>query len=189
MSLAVNKMTLAEFAPYAEDSQYELVDGELRKRETSNQTVRVGGVLCTLLWQFAWKSRSGEPMSDGTAYQCFPDDPDLVRKPDVSWFSADRISSESLDSRYIEAAPDLIVEVVSPNDNAYEVEQKVEQFLSAGTKEAWVVFPHIRKVERRLADGTARWYGADDEFDATPVIPGFRWKLADVLEKALLQKP
>ena len=59
-----------------------------------------------------------------------------------------------------------------------------KQFFQAGTKEAWIVYPEDGQVERRYADGKARWYSAEEEFDAAPLLPGFKWTLAEVLAKA-----
>lgn len=181
MSTALKPMTLEEFAKYADDGRYEFVDGELSRRPMSNYSAWVGGRLFALLDAFSGRSNVGVALPDNMAYRCFPDDPRRVRKPDVSWFASGRWSPAYFKTRYVEAAPDLIVEVVSPTDRMAYVNRKVKHFFEAGTSEAWIVFPEDRQVERRFAGGSARWYSADDEIDADPLIPGFKWKLADVL--------
>jgi Uma2 family endonuclease len=184
MSTATKPITLAEFAKYADDGRYELVDGELLAREMSNKTIRVGGIIYGLLLECSLKTKLGEAQPDGISYRCFSGYPNRVRKPDVSWFSAARWRPELLDTTYIEIAPDLVVEVVSPNDNASKINRKIKQFIEAGSQEAWIVFPEDGQVERRYANGNGRWYSADEEIDAAPLLPGFKWKLSEVLAKA-----
>lgn len=184
MSTALKRITAAEFEKLDEDGRYELIDGELVEREMGTKTVRVGGLIFDLLLQFSFRTGAGEALPDGVCYRCFSDDAERIRKPDVSWFNAPRWKPDYSDTTSIEVAPDLIVEVISPNDNAYEVTKKVDEFFRAGTREAWMVYPHTKQVERRFADGAARWYSADEEIDASPLIPGFAWRLSGVLAKA-----
>ena len=181
MSTALKPMTLEEFAKYANDVRFEFVDGEVVKRPTSTLSSCVGGFLHHLLTAYCVQTGVGRARPDNVAYRCFPGAPQRVRKPDVSWFVAARWSPSLFSTRYIEVAPDLIVEVLSPTDKAEYLNRKVRHFFEAGTKEAWVVYPENRQVERRFADGSGRWYSADEEIDAAPLIPGFKWKLADVL--------
>ena len=60
--------------------------------------------------------------------------PDTVRAPDVAFISSDRLQSEEIPDSFIEMAPDLVVEVVSPGDSRREVEEKVEDWLQAGVQ-------------------------------------------------------
>jgi len=184
MSTALKRMTLEEFVPYADDGRYELVDGQLARRSMSNHSSWVGGRLYALLAAFCRQAKTGQALPDNIAYCCFSDDPERVRKPDVSWVTAERWSPTYFDTKYVQVAPDLIVEVVSPTDRIGYLNKKVRHFFAAGARESWIVDPEDRSVDRRFADGSRRWYGAEEEIDASPLIPGFKWKLADVLANA-----
>jgi hypothetical protein len=63
-------------------------------------------------------------------YQCFPDDPGKVRKPDASFIQAARLAVEDEPEGWARIAPDLAVEVVSPNDLFEAVAIKVREYLS-----------------------------------------------------------
>jgi len=182
MSAATKQMTLDDYARFAENGRYEFVDGALLERKMSNKSSGVGGRIFALLLDFSRRHGRGSARPDNTAYRCFPGDPTRVRKPDVSWIAAARWSPSLLDSTYIEIAPDLVVEVVSPNDRAAYLRRKVKHFFEAGTQEAWIVFPDDQSVERHFPNAPPRTYSGDEPFDASPLIPGFTWKLADVLE-------
>jgi len=47
---------------------------------------------------------------------------------------------------YWDLAPDLAVEVVSPNDTASEVQSKVQMWLKSGVRLMWVVYPDTHSV-------------------------------------------
>src|SRR5689334_8159708 len=60
--------------------------------------------------------------------------PDTVLVPDVGFISTERAASTSDNDIYWPFAPDLAVEVVSPNDRPGEVKEKVHTWLDAGSR-------------------------------------------------------
>jgi Uma2 family endonuclease len=136
-----------------------------------------------LLDEYAQRSGNGIAFGDNTEYRCFADDATRLRKPDVSWFSKLR-APKTIASEPFGAAPDLIVEVISPREGASKTEKKVQQFFDAGTSEAWIVYPDVNVLHRHFADGrNGRRYRVDDEIDGSPLLPGFSFKIADVLAR------
>ena len=101
-------------------------------------------------------------------------DPDVVRAPDVSFLRADRVPVDGLPDGYIDGPPDLAVEVISPSDTLYEVEDKIAQYLAAGTRLAWVVNPRRRTVAVHAPGAPVHVLGGDDTLDGGDVVPGFR---------------
>ena len=108
-----------------------------------------------------------------TGYRCFPDDPNKVRKPDVSFIAATRLNPAALPQGYLDLAPDLAVESISPNESYYEVTRKVREYLGAGVSLVWVVHPHERTVTIHRADGTVTMLRDQDEITGEGVIPEF----------------
>ena len=174
-------MTAEEFALLPDAERYELLDGQLVEREMSNTTTVIGGRIHQRFGNWCDAGHRGFVLPDGATYRLVRGKLGRVRKPDVSWFSQERWSPKLLASTDIEIAPDLMVEVLSPNDNAYDIGLKVDEFFRAGTKEAWIVHPQVAQLERRFASGEARWHAADQPLDGAPMLPGFTLKLADVL--------
>ena len=107
-------------------------------------------------------------------------DPDTVRAPDVAFVSIDRMSLEDLPDGFIETIPDLVVEVVSPGDSRREVREKVEDWLRAGVRLVWVLFPATRTatVYRSFDDVTE--LSEDDALDGGDVVLGFSCSLREV---------
>ncbi len=107
-------------------------------------------------------------------------DPDTVRGPDVSFVSRDRVP-DPLPKGYAAFAPDLAVEVLSPNDRPGEVLAKVADYLSAGSRLVWVVDPERRHARIYRADGGEALVGEDGALDGEDVVPGFSCRLGPLL--------
>jgi len=106
--------------------------------------------------------------------------PDTVRGPDVAFISRER-APEPLPASYAELAPDLVVEVLSPNDRPGEVLAKVGDWLSAGTRLVWVVDPERRQTRVYRADGSESLLRDTDALDGEDVVPGFTCPLSTLL--------
>jgi hypothetical protein len=74
---------------------------------------------------------------------------------------------------YLTIRPDLVVEVISPNDSAYEVDEKLEEYLAISIPLIWIVNPETRTVEINRPDGTATRLHASAEITGEDVLPGF----------------
>jgi Uma2 family endonuclease len=100
-------------------------------------------------------------------------DPDTVRAPDISFVSAERVPPHGLPAGYIAGAPDLAVEVVSPDDTAAEIEAKVHEYLAHGVRLVLVVHPRTQSVTAYRPDGSARLFRSGEAIDGGDVVPGF----------------
>jgi len=108
-------------------------------------------------------------------------DPDTVRAPDVAFIHRDRVPRPA-PSGFAELAPDLVVEVLSPDDRPGEVLAKVADWLSAGSHVVWVVDP-IREVARVYrADGTEQIVAIGGDLSGEDVLPGFSCPLSRILQ-------
>jgi Uma2 family endonuclease len=100
-------------------------------------------------------------------------DPDTVRAPDVGFIRADRVP-DPLPRGYAEFVPDLIVEVLSPDDRPGAVLAKVADWIGAGARLAWVVDPIRRSARVYRADGSESYLTAADSLDGEDLLPGLR---------------
>ena len=83
-------------------------------------------------------------------------------------------------SGFTDVAPDLVAEVVSPNDTAGEVQAKLEQWLQHGARLVWIVYPETRTVAAFRALDNARVLTESDELTGEPVLPGFSCPVRDI---------
>jgi Uma2 family endonuclease len=107
-------------------------------------------------------------------------DPYTVRAPDVGFVARERITGP-LPQKYFPFAPDLAVEVVSPSDTAQDIRERVLDFIKAGTRLVWVVYPESKAVDVYRPDGV-QVIDIDGVLDGGDVLPGFTLALRAVFE-------
>ena len=139
----------------------------------------IAGRIHSRLDSYVEQRNLGWAFPEGTSFQCFPDDPDRVRRADASFIARGRLPNETLPRGHCRTAPDLAVEVVSPNDLYYEVDQKVREYLSAGVKLVWVVNPDSRTVRIHRLNGPPSDLGENDTINGEDVLPGFVCRFAE----------
>ena len=169
--------------------RFELVAGNLLERNMGARSSFVAGRTHVLLTEFCDSHRRGLAFPEGTGYQCFPDDPGKVRRADVSFIATGRLPNDEPPEGHILIAPDLAVEVVSPNDLAYEIDEKVEEFLAAGVRLVWVANPvaHTMRVHRPDRPGVT--LRAEDELTGDDVLPGFRCRVHELFGTKATSRP
>ena len=106
-------------------------------------------------------------------------DPDTVRAPDAAFIRADRIGGK-LPQGFFPGAPDLAVEVLSPDDRASEVIAKVENWLAAGCRSVWVVDPKTQTVSVYRPDRKAIVLKSTDTLTDADLLPGFAAAVAEI---------
>ena len=162
--------------------RYELVDGNLVERHMGFASGRIGGTVYYLLRTFSEANRRGWVLPADVGYQCFPDAPDKVRKPDVSFIRLERLAPDREPKGHSPIPPDLAVEVVSPNDLVYEVDAKVAEYLAAGVRLVWVIHPQSRTMEVHRLNGPSTILQACDELSGEDVVPGFRCRVEEIFK-------
>lgn len=164
-----------------QDKRSELVRGVLHVREPAGfQHGDVAMQLGALITVFVRQHKLGRTFAAETGFT-LQRNPDTVRAGDVAFIANDRLPDRGTRG-FAEIAPDLVVEVLSPDARPGEVLAKVADWLTAGCRLVWILDP-IRRVGRVYrADGTQVQLGEDDAFDGEDVLPGFTCPLASVLD-------
>lgn len=167
-----------EFLLLPDSVAYELDDGYLVERNVSEKSAAVGMQVGFLLKIETDKTLEARVYGADLKYQCFAD-PRTMRRPDVSLIRSSRITE--LDDPGIMPIPaDLAVEVISPNDLVYDVERKIDLYLSAGFRIVWAVNPELKTVTVYKADGTSVWLHETDELTVGDALPTFRRKVSEL---------
>ena len=108
--------------------------------------------------------------------------------PDVGFFGADKRALIVDRSRPIPFAPDLAVEVASPDQTADEMAAKARIYLSGGTRRVWVVWPQAQHIDVWCPDhteGPAATLNMRETLDGDDVLPGFTYPVAAVFADPL----
>jgi len=106
---------------------------------------------------------------------------DTVRGPDVAFVAKAR-APQGLPEDYVPFAPDLAVEVISPNDLVYEVEEKVDEYLRAGTRLVWVISPRSKTVIVHTKEGVTA-YDVNGTLDGGDVLPDFKLPVTAIFRR------
>lgn len=163
--------------------RYELVNGELVEKNMSWMSCKVGGQVFGLLWKHVEPNALGVVFPQDTTFLFIDGTNSNVRKPDASFIHKGRYNDEDETAEgHIHIVPDLVVEVVSPNDHTYDTDRKVEEYLRVGVKLVWIVRPERQIVEVNRADGTVTSLRAQDFLDGETIVPGFRCQVASLFD-------
>jgi Uma2 family endonuclease len=182
MSAVADKTTYTpeELLALPDEKNYELVDGRLVERNMSILSSWVAGELHFRIRSHCQAAACGWAFPEGTGFTCFPAAPRLMRKPDVSFIRNERMPAAAWNEGYCSIVPDLVVEVVSPHDLSWEVEQKLREWLTAGVPLVWVVHPEVRGVRVHRGDGRVSELNVGDELSGEEILPGFRCRVAEI---------
>lgn len=128
------------------------------------------------LWEYA-RAHGGKAWGEVGVW--VSREPDTVREPDAAYTTAprQRVASSGL----TEVIPDLVVEVVSPNDTAREVLAKAAMWLDAGVRLVWIAYPEEGYVAEYRSKSESRLLSGEDVLDGGDVLPGCSAAVKDIL--------
>ena len=176
MATTHHLMTAEELLRLPDDGyRYELVRGELRKMAPAGYLHgRVAINVTTSLDRYVRDHNLGVVYAAETGFK-LASNPDTVRAPDVAFIRRERVQEVGDAEGYWPGAPDLAVEVISPSDTFADVQEKVFDWLEAGTRMVILVMPRKRAVTvyRSLTD--MMMLTEHDMLDGGDVVPG--WKI------------
>jgi Uma2 family endonuclease len=167
---------------------YELVEGRLVRMPASGGAAsRIAARLVIALGQFVEAGDLGAITgADGEYDLTQPGDAqETALAPDVAFVRADRVPASD-SPEYQKAwrlAPDLVAEVVSPNQYRPEMAEKARRYLAAGVRLVWIIWPKYQQVEVwRPGDAQATTtLGVGDLLDGLDVLPGFIYPVGRLL--------
>jgi len=176
-------MTAEELFQLPDDGyRYELVEGGLIRMppaggEHGDVTMNVG----SLLKGYVKAHKLGVISAAETGF-ILQRNPDSVRAPDAAFVAKDRVPPSGIPKGYWPFAPDLAVEVVSPNDRFDDVQEKVAQYFAAGTRLVWVVLPKTKTVLVYRSLHHVSSLSVNDELNGDVLLPGFNCRVAELFE-------
>jgi Uma2 family endonuclease len=154
--------------------RYELVQGELRKMSPAgHEHAEIAANIIEHLKAHVRAHRLGKVYSEGGFV--LGRSPDTMRAPDAAFVRTDRLVPRG--PGFFPGAPDLAVEVISPNDLYVEVDEKTSQYLRAGTRAVIVVNPRNGAVRVHRANGVTE---VADVLDVDDIIPGWKMTRAEI---------
>jgi len=163
-----------------DEGLFELVDGKLVEKQMSSIASRTAWIIGARFFNFIDASKSGDVAYVEQSFQCFPHNPGLIRRPDIAVVLAARVVAVP-EEGHVPVAPDLAVEVISPNDKIYEFEEKLLDYQMGGVKVVWEVNPKFRFVRVHHPDRNSRFLLESDMLTGDPVLQAFSILVKDLL--------
>lgn len=172
----------ADFPNYKFEVEY----GEIRKweRDMTFFHVLVIQNLFRLLDAYVNQHNLGYVFIDGARYILAATEKHIQRAyvPDLSFLKKERLPVDFEWSGYFMGAPDLAVEVASPNQSVPQLIRHIGYYLEARTSEAWLILPHRQEVQQYRQDDVLS-YHAHDTMDTNLLFQGLELKVADLFTK------
>jgi Uma2 family endonuclease len=174
-------MTAADLIALPDDGwRYELIEGVLHRMAPAGaEHGEIGIELGRHLGNYVIPRGLGRVYGADTGF-FLSHDPETLVAPDAAFVRAERLPPRSERTGYMDLAPDLVVEVVSPTDAQPDVDAKISRYLAAGVRLAWVAYPKRRTVQIHTPSHPPRELAEGDTLDGADVLPGFRLTVADV---------
>lgn len=170
---ATAELAMAENA--IDDKEYEVVNGV---KEAKMAGARHGGVCAQIIVElgiYLRQNRIGRIYTPDTTFLIGGNE----RLPDVSFIAVERLPEEGEPLSKWEIAPDLAVEVVSPNDLHCNIQTKLRDYFTAGVREVWLVEPEFKTVTVYQSP-TRNVILTEEEELTSAVLPGFRCDLREI---------
>ncbi len=157
--------------------KYELVDGRLQEVPTGGRHgwlelrlySRIAPYLSPQVFEFG--SSTGFRMAEGN-----------IRSPDLSVMRRERLPEGKPPVEFINGAPDLAVEIVSPSENLADLHQKLREYFESGAREVWLLFPETQEVHRYTGLLKVEVLRGDDVLSSESLLPGFQVRVAELFE-------
>lgn len=186
----VQDLTLEEFSRlYDQEGPFEIIDGErLPKMPNIARHSLMIRMLFVLLYQHSIANALGEVFNETTFVLTHGSSwVKGSRIPDLMFFSAEKwaqytAATEGWEDKPFVLLPDLVIEVVSPNDLYSDIQSRVNRYLGDGIRKVWVVDPRRKQVMVYDGSGHYSTLGMADTLTGNDVLPGFTVALNELFK-------
>jgi Uma2 family endonuclease len=172
-------LTAKDLADMGDEAEFcELVDGELVRMSPSFlPEARVVRTVQRLVDNFVYPRQLGEIFGPDLGYELTPH---RVRAPDVSFVSAEKLTAYGNPQEFAKVAPDLAVEVISPEVKYGYLQRKIRDYFEAGVRLLWIVDPAMQTVTVHRSPVDLRVLTTADTLSGEDVLPGFACPVAEL---------
>ena len=107
------------------------------------------------------------------------------RAPDISFLPKERLRRLGFTPstrKFLPAASDLAVEILSPSNTRAEIDERLKDFFASGTQIAWIINPDDECVEACHSPTDRKLLGSGALLDGEHLLPGFQFPIADLFK-------
>ncbi|MER3403295.1 MAG: hypothetical protein C4337_08435 [Armatimonadota bacterium] len=172
------RMTEEDLKALRDDGhKYELVNGRIRTVPTGG---RHGWLEAKLMSLLAPRFLHEKPLfGSSTGFRMVGGN---VRSPDLAVMERARLPEGKIPIDFIDGAPDLAIEIISPTERPQEVHEKLREYFDSGAQEVWLIFPDKKELHRYTGLLEVQVL-REHETLTTPLLPGFQLPIAELFEE------
>jgi Uma2 family endonuclease len=157
------------------DSDLNIIIMPPTNSETGSYNFELAGEL------FAWnrKHKLGKGFDSSTGFKL---PTGAIYAPDLAWISQPRWDAipETERQGFAPIAPDFVLELRSPDQTLGALKDKMEDYIAAGCRLAWLIDPQARKTWVYAENGDIQTSPFEQALSGGAVLVGFELRLADV---------
>ena len=169
------------------DALYEIIDGiEVEMPPMSMESLALASRLGSKITLFAEPRKLGEVYNEMIVQLHLHGGRDRKRRPDFIYVAYEKWPAENelvLDEAW-DIIPDICVEVISPTDKFYDIEEKLDEYFEAGFPQIWIVSPDSRAIRVYTSRYEDKLYGIRDTIVPGDILPGFELPLKELFRSA-----
>ena len=105
----------------------------------------------------------------------------VMHLPDVSFVAAHRVKTQNRETFY-QIAPDLAIEIISPSERAADIRTKLKDYLRAGVRQVWQIYPDTQEVVVYSEDGSVQTYETGQTILNVEFLPGLELPISTIFE-------
>jgi Uma2 family endonuclease len=183
MTTAAKEVTADQLLEMGDIGRCELIYGELVMMSPAGaEHGEVAARFSIYVGSFVLEQKLGTTFAAETGFK-LASDPDLVRAPDVSFVRAERLASRR-PKGFFPGAPDLAIEVASPDDTRRAVAEKVSAWLAHGTTSVWVADPKLMTTAVHHTGRQPMIFGIGQTLTDDLTLPDFTLEMAKIFAAA-----
>ena len=177
---ALAELALAEpiTETLVDDYDYEIVDGRKEIKMAGGMHGRTIMRLGARLQINVEQNKLGDMYSPDTTFLIGKQE----RLPDLAFLSRERIPADGVPYGKWNIAPDLAIEVISPNDVWDKVNEKVRDYFRAGVLQVWLVSLQLEEVWVYDSPSQNHVFAAENELASPTLLPGFKCRVGDLFQ-------
>ncbi len=182
MSAITQLVTAEEFlhTPKEQTWRTELIEGVITKMSPAGmEHGDIAATIAALLWQHVKAQKLGRVMAAETGFK-LASDPDTVLAPDTAFIRQEEFERLGMTKKFWPGAPDLAVEVMSPDDSVRRTDEKAKAWLSYGTRMVWVINPRQRTISVYRNDVNISVLTENGILEGYDIVPGFRCSVSEI---------
>ncbi|MBP3957188.1 Uma2 family endonuclease [Gemmata sp. G18] len=163
-----------------------LFQGELRESKVTKRNPNHAAAVMTIgVLLGIWLAKQPKPrgkLYGGEAYFRIRQDPETNVGIDVALATPEQAAAVKKKSTFVDGAPLLAVEVLSPNDKHQDIVNSIEEYLDCGVKQVWIVDTTTEAVTVHRANAEPVMYTRSQELPGGADLPGFVCQVAEIFE-------